>query len=156
MATTQAQIYTVGTDGQVRNRTASADVILASITGWELNKPVVVVKALSFGSPANANGVVFPYNAYATTGDWSFSVTGLFNLDNTAGIQTGNTGMSDGARVIMDFVVSKSISYGYPLCYGIIKDFKSGQKVDGGMCLFSCTLDGYGVPPAYGAVSVTA
>jgi hypothetical protein len=153
MPTVQTVTATTGTDGRVKNRTGGADYILATLTAWDLNKPVQTAPLITFESSANANGVVFPTNKYATIGDWSVSFAGVFSIASSNDPQSTIGGMSDGARVIMDLVVSKGSGVGYPSCTGIIKDFKVGQKMENNLCTFTATLDGYGVPPAFGAIS---
>ncbi len=152
MPTTQTVTPTTGTDGYVKNRTGSQDVYLASLTSWEINKPVQTAPLLTFGSAANDNLVVFPTNKYPTIGDWSVSFAGVQSIDSNYA-QSATTGFGDGARVIMDLIVSKGAAVGYPHCTGIIKDFKTGAKMGNELQTFTATLDGYGIPPTFGAIS---
>lgn len=152
MPTTQTVTPTTGTDGAVKNRTGSQNVILASITSWDLQKTVQVAPLLTFGSAANAHGVVFPTAKYPTTGDWSVSFAGVQSIDSDDA-QSAVVGFGDGADVIMDLLTSKGSGVGYPSCKGIIKDFKTGAKMGNELQTFTATLDGYGIPPAFGAVS---
>lgn len=153
MPTVQQLDTTTGKDGRIKVRTGGADIQVGGILSWDQDKPVEVVDQLHFESPANANGVVYPENAFPTTGKWSFSFTGYVNLNTVAQTQTGNTGFGDGARVVMDFLQSKGSSLGYPSCKGIIKNYKDGAKMGNEIQTFSATLHGYGLPPVWGTVT---
>jgi hypothetical protein len=153
MPTVQTVTPTTGTDGRIKNRTGGADYVLATMTAWDLNIPVQVAPLITFESTASAEGVVFPTNKYPTLGDWSASMAGVFSMATSNEPQSTIGGMKNGARVILDFVVSKGSGLGYPSATGIIKNFKVGQKMENNLCTFTAELDGYGVPPTFGAVS---
>lgn len=153
MPTTQTETPVTGVDGRIKNRTGGQDVVLSLINEWKIKKTVGVAKSHHFESPANAHGAVFPTKKYAATGDWTVSIKGFFNRNTTSVTQGSQTGFGDGADVIVDLVVSKGGAVGYPSCAGIIKDFETGPTFGDELQSFTCTLDGYGTPPTFGAIT---
>jgi hypothetical protein len=153
MPTTQTLTPTTGTDGRVKNRTAGADVIIAGLTSWDLDQSTQVAPVLDFEASASAEGVVFPRDKLVTIGDWKANIAGIYNLNSTATTEGAQTLLKNGKRVILDLVVSKATSVGYAGCTGVISNFKDGQKMGNELCTFTCSVEFYGVPPAFGAVS---
>lgn len=150
---TQTGFPTTGPDGRIKNRTGGQNVVLALMTSWQLSKPVQVAPRLDFESPTNAAGVAYPTMKYGTIGDYKVSIAGMFNINATETTQGSQTGLADGANVSLDLLVSKGGSTGYPSCTGIVNNFVVGQKMENGLCQFTCEVDCYGVPPTFGAVS---
>jgi len=153
MPTSQTETPVLNVEARVKNRTSGQDVILALVTEWKMKKPVTRAVSLHFESPANSHGAVFPTKKYAATGDWSVSIAGFFNRNTVSVTQGTQTGFGDGADVILDFIAAKFASVGYPSCTGIMCDFETGATMGADLQKFSCTLDGYGVPPAFGTVT---
>ena len=151
MSTTQVFSPISGTDGRVK--THSGDVIIAGVKSWKRSSQAAMISVANFESSSDvATGTVQP-NQLKGLGSNTVDVEGIYNINNTAATETGNTGITNGAYVALDLYVSRTAGKGYDNVLGWVSNFTVSNTIENQAVLFTATITVDGVFPAYGSVT---
>lgn len=100
-----ADTFTSGTAGRVR---VGADVVVAGITKWTLNKPLTVIPIPHFESTADGDGIIHPNHLKGLAGPHTGTLEGYFNSDSTNVTDGSTIGITTGATVTLDLLVTRT------------------------------------------------
>lgn len=100
-----ADTFTSGTAGRVR--VGAGDTIVAGITKWTLKKALSVVRIPHFESTADADGIVHPSHLKGLGGPHTGSMEGYINTDETNVTDGAAIGLTVGASVTLDLLITR-------------------------------------------------
>lgn len=128
-----------------------AEVILAEITGFDFTDQMTgeSPKSLTYESSASAQGVLYPDPVRGGTGEWSVNING--NYDITAPY-TGSR-LANGMFIKFGLYLFKTTNYvGIDGLFGRVHNFRITSAVNAKLVTFTCSVEGFGVPPAFGVI----
>jgi hypothetical protein len=100
-----ADTFTSGTAGRVR--VGAGSTIVAGITKWSLKKALSVVRIPHFESTADADGIVHPNHLKGLAGPHTGTMEGYINTDATNVTDGAAIGLTVGATVTLDLLVTR-------------------------------------------------
>ena len=125
--------------------TPAARAAVAEVTSWNVTDNVNTEPILTFESPTNGEGVVYPLNlAGGTSSGVKVELSGVYNAG------TGTPTHAEfpvGSYVVVDLIYHKGNNFGYGAYLCKVTNYKSGGKAGPAAFDFSCTLDGVGPLP---------
>lgn len=153
MADTNQTLAAVsGTDGRVKLH-AGSPTRLNGITKWRRQSKVTVMHYPSFESGSDAATSTVQANILKGLGESTVSIEGWYNTNSTDQTEIGTSGLTAGAVVALDLMISKTLSTGYSNVVGIVSSFETGQEVENKISMFTMEVTVNGPFPPYGAVS---
>lgn len=105
-----ADTFTSGTAGRVR--VAGNETIVAGVTKWTLTKTISVIRVPHYESVVDADGVIHPVHLKGLAGPHTGSLEGYFNSDATNKTDGTTIGLTVGATVTLDLLIT-SIPLGF-------------------------------------------
>ena len=116
-----ALAYKSGTAGQVRT---GANVAVAGIKSWKINKSLTRIAVPSFDLTADSNSIV--WNSYALNGlaEGTADVEGWYNTGDGT-----ETTLYIGAAVTLDLLFDKGTPYGYQDQAAVVVEVSAGTDI---------------------------
>lgn len=126
----------VGTEGRIR--VGGADVVVAGIMEWRINKTVAPIPINHFELSADADSIV--WSAFEK-GLASATVTlrGHYNVDSSDKTEGGTPGLKVGATVSLDLLFTRT-PFGYLNLAGFISQWEGGTNIENQTGTFSATV----------------
>lgn len=126
----------VGTEGRIR--VGGADVVVAGIMEWRINKTVAPIPINHFELSADADSIV--WSAFEK-GLASATVTlrGHVNVDSLDKTEGGTPGLKVGATVSLDLLFTRT-PFGYLNLAGFISQWEGGTNIENQTGTFSATV----------------
>jgi hypothetical protein len=120
--------FTAGFDTVVVPGTPPALVTAGEMGKWNFDFPINGASFVGFGSPADANGVIYPEELKGGVGPWTVDIEGAFNANSAAGANTFLR-FQPGRFIYFSMVLSKASGFGFHGCKGKIIGFNPGVDV---------------------------
>jgi hypothetical protein len=101
-----ADTFTSGTAGRVR--IGGSSTVVAGITKWTLRKTFNVVRIPHFESTADGDSIIHPNHLKGLAGPHTGTLEGYFNSDATNKTDGTTIGLTVGATVSLDLLITRA------------------------------------------------
>lgn len=119
----------------------------ADVKSWKFDDGVQNEGVVTFESPTNADGVVYPIHLRGgiSTGAKA-AITGTYTIDTGSALPS-SARFRNGAYVYVDLIINKQTGFGYLNFVAKVTNYSHGAEASGKPQDFSCTLEFVGAPP---------
>lgn len=138
-----ADTFTSGTVGRVR--VGAGNTVVAGITKWTLTKPHNLVRIPHFESPTDGDGLVHPNHLKGIGGPHTGTLEGYFNSDATNKTDGAAIGLSNGATVTLDLLITR-VPFGFLDLVVTITSFSVEVAIENQPARFTAQFEVDGVP----------
>lgn len=123
---------------------AGTTAALVELAEWRLSVKSPSGRVITFSSPADAQGAVYPLMLRGGIAEWSVQFSGVYNADSGAGAHTYSR-LTPNAFVKFDLLLHAVSTYGWKGLMGRISSLEAGTKVGPDPAAVSGTIDGTGL-----------